>query len=253
MRGMNIVLIGHTSHYLDEIAAELEQSYHIETMVIEVDFSKGSSIYDLISQAITNLDIGILVNGASVISSRPVYLIEIDQSALWEYLNVNIASVTLMTRMVLPNMLKNRRGAIVNISSLAGYFPTPLLAVYSASKTYVKHFSLALAEECRGSGVSIQTLTPSFLKSTSMSKNSFWETDNFLFPSAEVFARHAVNTLGISNHTTGYWLHGLQSWIMSCLPLWAYMRLSGITNNLLRKHYVSGSTGRLNPIHIHQE
>nr|CAD7577364.1 unnamed protein product [Timema californicum] len=62
MRGMNIVLIGHTSHYLDEIAAELEQSYHIETIVIEVDFSKGSSVYDLISQAITNLDIGILVN-----------------------------------------------------------------------------------------------------------------------------------------------------------------------------------------------
>nr|CAD7393438.1 unnamed protein product [Timema cristinae] len=62
MRGMNIALIGHTSHYLDEIAAELEQSYHIETIVIEVDFSKGSSVYDLISQAITNLDIGILVN-----------------------------------------------------------------------------------------------------------------------------------------------------------------------------------------------
>jgi len=60
---------------------------------------------------------------------------EAKESYLWDEMNINIAAVTMLTRIVLPGMLRRHRGAIVNISSIAGGIkPLPLLAVYSASK-----------------------------------------------------------------------------------------------------------------------
>ena len=56
-------------------------------------------------------------------------------------INVNVCSMTLMTKMILPGMLRKKRGAIINISSVAAMGPQPFATIYSATKAYVDFFS----------------------------------------------------------------------------------------------------------------
>ena len=60
-----------------------------------------------------------------------------------------------MTQLILPSMMKKRRGLIVNISSFSAVRPLPLISVYGATKTFVDYFSTALSIECENSGVEI--------------------------------------------------------------------------------------------------
>jgi hypothetical protein len=77
-----------------------------------------------------------------------------------EMIQVNITALTQLTRLFLPEMLKRKRGKILNVASTAAFQPGPEMAVYYASKAFVLSFSEALTEEVRGTGVSITTLCP---------------------------------------------------------------------------------------------
>lgn len=66
----------------------------------------------------------------------PMYLGEVPQQELWDILNINIGATTMMTRLILPQMQKQKRGAIVNVSSGSELQPLPLMTVYAASKVH---------------------------------------------------------------------------------------------------------------------
>jgi short-subunit dehydrogenase len=73
---------------------------------------------------------------------------------------VNIVALTSLTRRLLPQMIANRRGGILNVSSSAGFLPIPGDAVYAATKAYVTSFSEAIRAELRGKGVSVCAVCP---------------------------------------------------------------------------------------------
>jgi hypothetical protein len=77
-----------------------------------------------------------------------------------EMIQVNITSLTHLTRLFLPGMIERKRGKILNVTSTAAFQPGPLMATYYASKAYVLNFSLALTEELRGTGVTVTALCP---------------------------------------------------------------------------------------------
>lgn len=77
-----------------------------------------------------------------------------------QIIRLNVLALTLLTRRLIPNMVARKRGAILNVSSSAGFLPIPGLAVYAASKAYVNSFSEALRAELRGTGVTVTTLCP---------------------------------------------------------------------------------------------
>ncbi len=76
-----------------------------------------------------------------------------------EMLDVNVRAVLQMTGALLPT-LKARGGAIITVASTAAFQPTPFLASYGATKAFVLHWSMALHEELRGSGVRALALCP---------------------------------------------------------------------------------------------
>ncbi len=76
-----------------------------------------------------------------------------------EMLDVNIRGLVQLTGLLLP-LLRERGGAIVNVASTAAFQPTPYMAAYGASKAFVLHWSLALNEELRGSGVRALAVCP---------------------------------------------------------------------------------------------
>ena len=61
---------------------------------------------------------------------------------LWEMINVNIGAVTFMSKIVIPKMKMNRRGLILNVSSGGQYTPQPLMAVYVATKCFVRSLTV---------------------------------------------------------------------------------------------------------------
>src|SRR5256886_9359648 len=77
-----------------------------------------------------------------------------------DMLQVNVVALTALTKLFLRGMVERRSGRILNLASTAAFEPGPLMAVYYASKAYVLSFSEALANELRGTGVTVTALCP---------------------------------------------------------------------------------------------
>jgi short-subunit dehydrogenase len=73
---------------------------------------------------------------------------------------LNMTTLTQLTRLLLPPMLAAQRGRILNVASVAAFAPGPLMAVYYATKAYVLSFSEAIANELKGTGVTVTALCP---------------------------------------------------------------------------------------------
>src|SRR5438045_155812 len=104
------------------------------------------------------LEVDLLINNAGLGDSG--IFAESDPDRNKEMTIVNVAALTLVTRHLLPRMIAQHRGAILNVSSSAGFLPIPGSAVYAATKAYVTSFSEALRAELRGTGVSVCALCP---------------------------------------------------------------------------------------------
>jgi 17beta-estradiol 17-dehydrogenase / very-long-chain 3-oxoacyl-CoA reductase len=137
------VLISRTLSKLQDQAKYLEEKYSINTKVIAVDFTEPDSIYPLIKSQINEIDdIALMFNNVGMCYDPEFFdVFAQDEKYMTDLLNCNIMSVTKMTAIVLPKMLKKQKGIIVNNASISAYFPMPLLSVYSATKAYVDFFS----------------------------------------------------------------------------------------------------------------
>jgi short-subunit dehydrogenase len=75
-------------------------------------------------------------------------------------LELNIVALTRLTHHLLPMLLEGGRGAILNVSSIAGLIPLPHMAVYAATKAYVNSFSDGLRMELRDTGITVTAVLP---------------------------------------------------------------------------------------------
>ena len=140
-KGMNLVLVARKADLLNEIADDIRSKYRVKVDVIIADFGQGTIIYKNIEEGLTDKDIGILVNNVGVAYDGLNYFHEDSDENMWNMINVNICSMTIMTKMVLPGMLRKKRGAIINMSSVVAMGPQPFMTMYSATKAYVDFFS----------------------------------------------------------------------------------------------------------------
>ena len=123
-----------------------------------------------------------------------------------------------MCHLILPRMSANGRGAIVNLSSYCCDFPWPFNTMYSSSKSFVDHFTTSLSYEYESRGLTIQSLTPCGVTTKMLEKATDEKDSNILQPTPERYASWAINTLGVSSRTTGFWGHGMLSGIFGFFP-----------------------------------
>ncbi|XP_074660761.1 inactive hydroxysteroid dehydrogenase-like protein 1 isoform X1 [Tubulanus polymorphus] len=229
-QGLNLLLLSRNQGKLDKLANEFEEQFHIEVATCPVDFTHGHSVYNTIREAIGDKNIGILVNNVGVMYSYPQYFLDVPEEKLWQLVYVNVIAATIMTHMVMPQMVKRGRGAVINISSGSCLKPTPQMTAYSATKSYLDYLSYCLEYEYRSSGVIVQCLTPYYVATRMTAYSETLSTTNFFIPSASVYARHALKTLGWARKTTGYWPHTLQHWLLQwipdCIYMWGATRLN---------------------------
>ncbi len=156
-RACNLILVARSRETLDALANELRTAHGITAEVIVADLTKATAGADLVA-TLADRPIDILVNNAGFATFGAFH--EADAERTQEEIRLNVSTLTDLTRRVLPGMIARRHGRILNVASTAAFFPGPFMAVYYATKAYVLSLSVALREECRGTGVTVTCLCP---------------------------------------------------------------------------------------------
>lgn len=158
-RGGNLVLVARREAKLAELAAELEAQHHVAVRILVEDLADEVTPQRIFDQlAAEDIHIDVLINNAGFGGRGKFH--ERNWAEDRSMIQVNIVALSALTRLFLPALVARGQGRILNVSSTAALMPGPLQAVYYATKAYVTNFSNALAEELRGTGVTVTTLMP---------------------------------------------------------------------------------------------
>lgn len=164
--GANVVLVARRQGPLDELASTLEAD---RVFVKTCDVGDMTALADLVEATLDRFgNIDGLVNNAGAHFRGPVVSRSTDELAAM--IDVNIRGPIVLTRLCAPYLIK-QRGFVVNLASLAGHFPIDGAATYSSSKVALRYFTFALAEELKGTGVSISAVSPGPIKTNFIMEN----------------------------------------------------------------------------------
>jgi len=159
-RARSLVLVARRQERLEALHNEFQQRYpNLDVRIHKTDLAEMEQIKMLcqrLEQEKTTIDL--LINNAGLGDFGP--FASSDPERVEKILSVNISALTMLTRLILPSMIAQRRGAILNVSSSAGFLPIAGNAVYAATKAYVTSFSEAIRAELRDSGITVTTLCP---------------------------------------------------------------------------------------------
>ena len=146
-RGVSVVLVSRTQSRLDDTAAEIKAACpSVATLTVQLDFSSaGAEDYARLGAALSGKDIGVLYNNVGISYNYAQFLEQLDAERVDAIIEMNMRAMVKVTQLVLPGMLEQKRGAIVNIGSAAGSIPDPLYSVYSGSKAFVEYFSASIS------------------------------------------------------------------------------------------------------------
>lgn len=191
-RGYNLILVSRDNKKLDEVAKEIKNQYEVEAEVIQKDLSIKQNCIDLYNE-VKNENIDILINNAGFGVHGPIIETDLDKEI--NMLETNIIAVHILMKLFLQDMVKNNKGKILNVSSMAAFSPGPLMAGYYSSKAYVYRLSECVKTELKmmKSNVKISVLCPGPVR-TNFNKVA---NVNFAAPSlsSDVVAKYAIEKM----------------------------------------------------------
>lgn len=157
-KGHPLILVARSKDKLEQISCELKKQYAIQVYVIAQDLSLINAAETLFKTCQElNIEVDFLINNAGFGLSGDFEKQALSQ--IQEMIILNVLTLTKLTHLFLPQ-LKKHRGRVLNVSSMAGFQPSPYIACYAATKAYILNFSESVNEELKNSGVSITTLAP---------------------------------------------------------------------------------------------
>ena len=172
-KGYDLILVARRLDKLNALGQKIQKEYQQKAIVIQADLAWPTtplSIYQKVQNLGIKLDL--LVNNAGF--GNYGFFAETDNARAIDLIQVNITSLTQLTKLFLADMLKAKTGAILNISSTAAFFPGPFMNTYFASKSYVLKFSVGLAVELKNTGVHVSCLCPGPTKNTEFGKHAYY-------------------------------------------------------------------------------
>ncbi|SDU07258.1 hypothetical protein SAMN05444156_1799 [Verrucomicrobium sp. GAS474] len=156
--GGRLLLVARREERLAALAAALTTAHPgLAVEVLPVDLSDPAAVSALLPR-LAEARIDLLLNNAGLGDSGLFELTPARRAE--ELLRVNIEALTRLTLHLLPGMVERKRGAIVNVGSVAGFLPLPSRALYAASKAFVNSFSEALYWELRPLGITVTAICP---------------------------------------------------------------------------------------------
>lgn len=226
--GCDLVMISNQKELLEECAENTAEEFGVRTVAFYCDLTQPDSTERIINFLDYNvLDPDILINNAGIFSFQPVK--ETALKKLDCFIDLHIRSVTMLSRAFALRFEKRGGGNILNMSSMSCWMPMPGIAMYSATKAYIRVFTRALHYEMRDSGVRVTVACPGGIA-----------TDLFGLPknlqklalrlhaiqTPEKFTRKAVCKMlkGRKQYINGG-INRLAIFFVAVLPTWARMQI----------------------------
>jgi short-subunit dehydrogenase len=212
--GGNLVLVARNKSKLDELKIELEKQFKVSVHTIGKDLSRVNSAQEVYDETNNqNIQIDYLINNAGF-GDFGIF-VETDWTKELQMINLNIITLTLLSKLYLQDMVKRRSGKIMNVASTAAFQPGPTMAIYCASKSYVLSFTEALSNEVSDKGITITALCPGATETGFQSAASMDESKLFKdkkLPTAEEVAKYGYSSM-LNGKTVA--IHGFMNYIMA--------------------------------------
>ncbi len=162
-QGGDLVLVARSAEKLNDLKEIIISKYKVNVKVIVIDVTEPNAPQLIVDTVKSNkIQIDYLINNAGVGGFGEFH--RRNQQDELKMLRLNIEALVVLTHLLLPEMIERRSGRILNVSSIAGFLPGPLMTTYYATKAFVNSFSFGLAQEVRKYGVTVTALCPGPLK-----------------------------------------------------------------------------------------
>ncbi len=157
--GCNVIICSRTKSEINAVVREINSTYNNKAIGLLCNVKNLNSVRKLVNRIINKFGrIDILVNNAGIVILKP--LVETKEKEWDDVIDTNLKGVFLFTKEVLPHMIKQKHGVIVNVSSGAGKYGFPNLSVYCASKFGLIGLGESVAKEIKKYEIKIYTICP---------------------------------------------------------------------------------------------
>ena len=158
-RGYGIVAVSNQGKQLEDLKNKIAGSYRVEVRVLDMDLARSDAageVFDFCRQE--KLQVEVLVNNAGMM----IYgeMVETDPASVSAILMLHMYTPVLLSRLFGQLMLENKKGYILNVSSISAVMPYPFISLYGPTKNFLRKFSRALRHEMKGTGVIVSCLIP---------------------------------------------------------------------------------------------
>lgn len=159
----DLILTGRRKDKINSLAGSLQKQYQISVETVIAEFANPNVVDDLAKKLQAKTNIAVLVNNAGF-GSRNKFA-EQNLAECLDMIQVHDVATVRFTHAVLPNMIANNKGTIINVSSIWPFLPFGGRTIYAASKAFLNTFSVDLSKEVKKSGIKIQALCPGLVVS----------------------------------------------------------------------------------------
>jgi uncharacterized protein len=219
-RDHDLVLVARRTAKLEELAKELEQRHDARITVLTTDLSETNAAQEVYSQVLRRgIEVDVLVNNAGFNVYGPFS--GTDPEKEMRMLQVNIMALVALTKLFVRGMIDRGYGKILNLGSTGSFAPAPLDGLYAASKAFVLSFSEAIAEELKGTGVTVTALCPGPTQTEFAAKAAMTDTKIF---SGRLMSAQQVVSIGYQGLMRDEavvvpgWANNFQVWSMRFAP-----------------------------------
>ncbi|KAF8895715.1 3-ketoacyl-CoA reductase [Gymnopilus junonius] len=234
--GFNILLVARNKELLSQTASEIESKYRVASATHSIDFAKADeAAYEAFAYAVRGRDVGVLVNNVGKSHAMPAYYVDTPLDEIADIVSINVTATLRVTYAVLRRwfdgmcilnlfiksyMVYSKRGLILNIGSFAGSVPSPMLAAYSGTKSFLSTFSSALGEEVKKDNITVEHVNTYFV----VSKLSKIRKPSVMIPKPGPYVRSVLSKIGLAcgagysgrpNTSTPFWSHALLDYLMT--------------------------------------
>ena len=158
-RGHNLLLVARNADKLTALCKKLDHKFGINARFVAADLADPEAPAQVFAEVQSRgLEVAVLVNNAGIGSGGAFS--ELSLKSELEMMQLNNGAMVALTHLCLPAMQKEKMGTIINVASMAALMPVPYMAVYAATKVFVRFFTEAITEECKPYNIHVMLLCP---------------------------------------------------------------------------------------------
>ena len=233
LQGHDLFITARRLDRLESLKKEIEQNYTVRVHTFSADLIDPNGVNNILGELKKqNLEVDVLINNAGF--GARVFLLDKQPDDWDNIIRVNVNSLVALTMGILPTMVKNQKGQILNVASTGAFQAVPWLTVYAATKSFILSFSEGLGAELKDQNINVQVtcLCPG---PTRTEFHSLADAENIDFPDFAWMESDEVVKIG---------LNALEKNKRVCIP-GTYNKLSIYSQRLIPRNLTTSIVGNM--------